>query len=175
MKDLSRLNLRILAAAAVLLLLSAFTYRNSVQRAERFERGQSFLSNLNPDEIVKIEIKKGDDTTLLERTDAGDRFVLASADGYYAANGEVNRFIKDVLGIGLEKEIGENEGLHGELGLVSGGEETLEVAFTGAADKEMVRFLVGSADEGGVGSYVRRADAGDSTVYLTERRVYLDT
>ena len=91
MTRLTRYNHVLLSAAALLLVLSAFTYHNSVTRAERFERGQKFLSNLNPDEIAKIELAKGEESTVLERTAGGDRFVITSADGYYASNREVNR------------------------------------------------------------------------------------
>ncbi len=159
--------------AAVLLILSAFTYVESVQQAERFERGQKFLSNLNPDEIAEILITKGEETTHLRRS--GAEFVVVGAHGYPAKNEAVNRFIRDVLELGLEQEVGKGEDLVEELELAPGGEETTEVVFKNAADKEMVHFLVGKAFEGGSGSYVRRADTEDGLIYLTSSRVYLST
>lgn len=172
---------RLLAvAAAALFLLSALSYHESVSRAERFERGQKFLPNLNPDEIARITIRKGETETVLNRRD--DSFAVASENGYPADNAEVNRLIKDVLELGLEKEVGRDAGLYEELGLAPGAEGTVEVAFANTAGSEMVRFLVGKAFEGeGGGNYVRRADAktddeGDgSAIYLTSARVYLDT
>ncbi|MCP4654557.1 MAG: DUF4340 domain-containing protein [bacterium] len=159
--------------AAVLLILSVFTYVESVQKAERFERGQKFLSNLNPDEIAEILITKGEETTRLRRS--GDEFLVAGAHGYPAKNEAVNRFIRDVLDLGLEQEVGKGEALEQELELVPGGAETTEVVFKNAADNEMVHFLVGKAFEGGSGSYVRRTDTEDGLIYLTSSQVYLST
>ncbi len=166
----------LLLAAAILLVLSAFTYRESVTRAERFERGQKFLANLNPDEIAKIHIAKGGETTLLERS--GERFLVRSAEGYPAKNEAINGFIRNVLDLSLEKEVGVDEGLHDELGLVKvadAGEETTEVAFEDSAGKEMVRFLVGKAGDSGDGNYVRRTDTETSEIFLTSGRAYFST
>ena len=80
-------NNRLAVVALALLVLSAFTYWRDVSRAERFERGQKFLSNLNPDEIGKISITKGtaDDTesVTLERSGAtfGERRVHPGREG----------------------------------------------------------------------------------------------
>ena len=49
---MSNTNRKLLFAVAILFLLSALTYRQSVGRADRFQRGQVFLSNLNPDEVA---------------------------------------------------------------------------------------------------------------------------
>lgn len=173
-------NRTLAVAAAALFLLSALSYHESVSRAERFERGQKFLPNLNPDEIARITILKGEGETVLNRRD--DSFAVASENGYPADNSEVNRFVKDVLELSLEKEVGGGESLYEELGLTPGAEGTIEVAFANEAGNEMVRFLVGKAFEGeGGGNYVRRADAkaaeeGDGAmVYLSSSRVYLDT
>ena len=160
--------------AATLFLLSFFSYRESVTRAERFERGQKFLPNLNPDEIASISIRKGETSTRLTRQ-GEDRFVVASSNGYWAYNEAINRFLKDVLELGLEKEVGSGESLYSELELEAGAENTTEVAFTDASGEEMVRFLVGKSFEDG-GSYVRRTDeAGgeESMVFLSSRTLSL--
>ena len=161
-------------AAAVLLILSGWTYRESVTRAERFERGQKFLPNLNPDEIAEIVIKKGEDEeTRLRRQ--GDEFVIVSAEGYPAKNESVNRFLRDVLELSLDKEVGSGEGLEEELEISPAGDNTLEVALKNKDEEEMVRFLVGkSADDGG-GSFVCRTDQDNRAVYLTDKRVYLSS
>ncbi len=169
-----KLNRNLGIAALVLLVLSAFTYRESVTRAERFERGQKFLQNLNPDEIAEIIVKKGDEETLLRRQ--GEELVVVSANGYPAANDSVNRFLRDVLELSLEKEVGSGESLEEELALRPGGEETIEIAFRNDAGKDMVHFLVGkNVEDGGSGSYVLRTDTDDDTIYLTSSRVYLRT
>jgi hypothetical protein len=159
--------------ALVLFVLSVWVYRASVHRAERFERGQSFLAQLNPDEIGSIELTKGEDTVVLKR--AEDHFEVASENGYPAKNESVNRLIKNVLDISLEKQVGTAEALYEELELTPGGENTTEVVFKNAADKPMVHFLVGANLEGGSGSYVRRLDGTDAAVYLTSQQVYLNT
>ena len=170
------LNRNLLIAAVALFALSAFSYYQSVQRAERFERGQKFLSNLNPDEIAQIQIKKGDEETVLKRSGGGDRFLIPSENGYRAQNSSVNRLIKDVLGLSLEKEVGSGESLEKELELVAGpdNKESIEVALLNDADKEMVRFVIGKGFDGG-GNYVLRLDDPERTVYLTDKRVYLST
>ena len=159
-------------AVAVLLVLSGWTYYDSVTRAERFERGQKFLPNLNPDEIAEIVVKKGDDEeTTLRRL--GDEFVLPGSGGYPATNESVNRFLRDVLELALEKEVGKGESLEEELELSPAGDNTLEVALKDKNEKEMVRFLVGKGADGGGGNFVCRTDQGERTVYLTAKQVYL--
>jgi hypothetical protein len=169
-----KLNRNLGLAALVLLLLSAFTYRESVTRAARFERGQKFLQNLNPDEIAEISITKGEEETLLRRQ--GKEFVVVGANGYPAGNDSVNRFIKGVLELALEKKVGSGAGLEEELELNPAGEETIAVTFRNDADKDMVHFLVGkSAGEGASGNYVTRTDTEDGEIYLTSSQVYLRT
>ena len=169
---MKKINTILAIAAAALFLISALSYRSSVRRAERFERGQSFLPNLNPDEIAEILIDKGEESTHLRRE--GDKFVVVGADGYPAKNESVNRFVKDVLKLSLEKEVGRGEELWKELELTGGEESTIEVALEDSNGDEMVRFLVGKVFEDG-GSYVRRADDETGTAYLTSSRVYLST
>lgn len=172
----TKLNRILAVLAAALFLLSFLSFRESVTRAERFERGQKFLANLNPDEIARIVIKKGENTTELERR--GDEFVVATNNGYPADTSSVNRFIKDVLKLSLEKEVGSGASLEEELELTPGGENTTEVAFVDDSGNEMVRFLVGKTLDGGGGGYVRRTDAPegeDNTIYITSSQVYLTT
>ncbi|MEM8993917.1 MAG: DUF4340 domain-containing protein [Acidobacteriota bacterium] len=174
-QSMTSTNQKLLILAAALLVFSAFSYQHSVKRAERFERGQKFLPNLNPDEIARIEIEKGDDKTVLRRSADGESFEIPSLDGYRAKNNPVNRLIKDVLEISLEKEIGSSESLQQELKLVAGegrDPETVEVALFDAGGNDMVRFLLGSAMETG-GTYLRRVDGDRSEIYLTDTRVFL--
>jgi hypothetical protein len=160
-------------AVAVLLLISAFSYRESVTRAERFERGQKFLPHLNPDEIAEIVITKGEDVTRLRRND--DEFVIVDANGYPAKNDAVNRFVKQVLEISLEKRVGAGATLEQELGLTAGGEDTVDVIFEDSNEKTMVQFLIGKPFDDGNGSYVRRVDVEESEIYLTGKIVYLSS
>ncbi len=169
-----KINQILIAVCVALCALSVFSYTESVRRAERFERGQKFLQNLNPDSIAEIVIQKGDDEGAHLRRE-GDRFAVVDADGYPAKNESVNRFIRDVLKLSLEQEVGSGESLTSELELAPGGESTIDVAFKDANEEEMIHFLVGKSMEDGGGSYVMRTDGDDDTIYLTSSRVYLST
>ena len=170
---MNKTNRNLLVAVAVLFLLSALTYRQSVGRADRFQRGQLFLSNLNPDEIATIEISKGDETVNLRRQ--GDRFTTVEKQDYPASNASVNKFLRDLLEIGLEREVGRSDGLAQELGIEPAGEETIEVALISSADKEMVRLRVGESSEDGAGNYIQRLDEENAPIYLTSRGVRLSS
>lgn len=179
-RNLERTNKILMVVVASLLLLSFLSYQQSVRRADRFERGQKFLPNLNPDEVATVAITKGTDEVRLLR-EGEDRFVVASSDGYRAANEAVNRFLRDLLDASLEREIGPaDDGLRAKLGLDVGEGDAVEVVLKDAADKDMVRFVVGDAFEGGSGNYVLRATGAETTkdvgtVYLTSGRLYLTT
>jgi hypothetical protein len=167
----SKTNRNLLVLAAVLFLISVLTYRQSVSRADRFQRGQVFLPSLNPDEVASIQLVKQEETVTLERQ--GDRFTVAEKEGYPASNASVNRFLRDVLEIGLEREVGRGEGLAEELAIEPPGEETVEVALSNAAGQQMVRFRVTKQFDDGPGNYVQRRDDEEAPIYLTSRAVYL--
>jgi hypothetical protein len=170
---MSKTNRNLLMVVAVLFALSALTYWQTQGRADRFQRGQLFLSNLNPDEIATIELSKGEETVTLRRQ--GDQFTVVEKRGYPAGNASVNRLLRDLLEIGLEREVGSGAGLAEELGLEPPGPETVEVALIDSASQEMVRLRVGDSSEGGAGSYVQRLDEKESPIFLTSRGVRLDT
>lgn len=177
-----------LATAVLMLVLSAFTYRSSITRADRFERGQKFLPTLDVDAVAEIVMREGGtDRTevVLRRTAAGDRFVVQSADGYRADNAEVNRLLRKFLDLKLEKEVGDaTDSLAEDLGVALPGESgpadgTVEVVLRNAADQDVVRFLVGDAftEDGSSGRYLRRvgsSGASADTIYLTQSRVDLE-
>lgn len=166
------LNAKLILVALVLLVGSLFTYRQSVTRAERFERGQKFLSQLNPDNIHQIEIVKDGETVLLRKSE--DAFLVSSSNNYPAKNESINRFIKEVLDLSLEKNVGEGESLEKELELVDS-ENAILVTLRNDAGKNMVRFRVGKSSDDGSGNYVRRLDDEDSAIYLTSKGVYLSS
>ncbi|MEJ2084350.1 MAG: DUF4340 domain-containing protein [Acidobacteriota bacterium] len=162
---MSRLNRNLMIVVAVLLVFSALTYRQSVTRADRFQRGQIFLANLNPDEIAKVELVQGEDRVTLARQ--GDLFVVVEKEGYPASNSAVNRLLRGLLEIGLEQEVGSGKDLASELGIDPVGEETTEIALFDSTGKEMVRVRIGKAFEDGAGRYVKRLDGEGSPIYLT--------
>ena len=69
--------------------------------------------------------------------------MIVDANGYPAKNDAVNRFVKQVLEISLEKRIGSGPDLEQELELTPGGESTVEVVFQDKNEKPMVRFTIG--------------------------------
>lgn len=166
---MSRINRNLLIAAGVLLVLSALTYRQSVTRAERFQRGQIFLANLNPDEIDKIELSQGEEKVTLVR--GSDGFTVAEKQGYPASNSAVNRLLRGLVEIGLEQEVGSGSDLAAELAIDPVIEETTEVGLLDATGKEMVRLRIGKAFEQGRGRYVKRLDGEGSPIYLTSNAI----
>lgn len=170
---MNRLNQRLVAAAAVLLALSIFSYWNSVSRAERFERGQKFLPNLNPDEIAQVEIVQGEEQVTLSRQ--GDSYVVEESHDYRARNEGVNRLVRNLLDVELAKEVGASESLAEELGIEPPGEDTVEVALRNSEGNDMVRLRVGDRFDDGSGNYVRRLDGEDNPIFLTEATVLIDS
>jgi len=164
------LNIKLAIAAVCLLALSAFSYYNSVTRAERFERGQKFLTQLNPDNIATIAITKGETSVTLRKGE--EAFSVVEKDNYPAKNESVNRFINDMLDIGLEKPVGRGASLEQELELAQS-ENAMTVVLKNDGGKEMVRFRVGKSSDGGRGNYIQRMDGDDQTIFLTSRGVYL--
>lgn len=170
---MKKINQILAVAVAVGFLLSVLMYRSSVSRAERFERGQKFLANLNPSEIATIEIHKGDETVTLKKE--GESYTVTEAHGYPAKNEAINRFVRDVLELDLQKEVGRGEDLQEELGLDPLGEDGIEVAFINRAAQDMVRFRVGDSFADGSGNYIQRFDGDEHDIYLTSKSVFLST
>ena len=153
--------------------MSAWTYRQSVTRADRFQRGQLFLANLNPDDVVTIAVSKGEEVVTLRRQ--GDRFLVAEKQSYPASNSSVNKLLRDLLEIGLEQEVGKGASLQEELEIDPAGPETIEVSLIGGGEKEMVRMRLGKRFEDGSGNYVQRFDEEDAAIYLTSRGVQVSS
>ena len=166
-------NAKLGVIAGLLAILSVWTYSDSVSRGDRFARGQKLLSNLNPDEVALISIIDGEDTVTLERQQ--EEFTIAETHGYPARNDAVNRFFRDLLDIGLAKEVGSGSSLAEELEIDPSTDSTTEITLTNAAGQEMVRLRLGKSFEDGAGRYVQRLDQESSSIYLTEGSVYLST
>ena len=107
------MNTKLAALAIVLLAGSVWAYTNSVSQGDRFQRGQRLLPNLIPDEVATITITKGDEVTTLQKR--GDAFSVSEVHDYPARNESVNRFLRDLLDIALEKEVGRGIDLAAEL------------------------------------------------------------
>lgn len=170
---MTRLNRNLVVITAVLFVVSVLTYRQSVTRADRFQRGQIFLANLNPDEIHQIRLIQGSDQVTLQRQ--GDTFTVVEKEGYPASNSSVNRLLRSLVEVGLEREIGEDPALAEELELEPVTDETIEIALQDATDKEMVRLRVGRSFDDGPGRYVQRLDGDRSPIYLSSGSISFST
>ncbi|HVS13420.1 MAG TPA: DUF4340 domain-containing protein, partial [Thermoanaerobaculia bacterium] len=150
-------------AAAVLGALSVFSYVESVSRADRFESGQKFLPNLDPDSIAGVVVRGAESTVTLTRE--GDRFVVAEAQGYRARNDTVNRLVRDLLELELERRAGSGDDLAREVGLEPLGEGAVEITLSNASGAEMVAVRIGDRVEEGQGRFVQRVDGNDRAIY----------
>ena len=160
----------------ILLLLAAgsvWAYTDSVSRGDRFALGQKLLPNLNPDEIAIIEIIDGEDEVILRRE--GDSFTIKQAHDYLARNDAVNRFLRDLLDIGLQKEVGTGASLAEALEIEPRTDSTTEIALINNAQQEMVRLRLGKTFDEGNGRYVQRIDQEDAPIYLTTKSAFLST
>ncbi len=166
-------NTMLSAICLALLLVSIFSYRHSVTRAERFERGQKFLAQLNADEIDRIEITDGENSVTLKRGE--DSFLVASLHNYPAKNDAINRFINDALSVSLEKEVGSGESLERELEVAQGTEAATEYVFKNNAGKVLVHFMIGKSSPDGRGNYLKHLNKDDKTIYLSSKGVFLSS
>ena len=170
---MTRVNRNLLITVGILLVLSVLTYRQTVTRTERFQRGQVFLQNLNTDEIAKIHLLQGETEITLQRQ--GDGFTVVERQGYPVSNESVNRLLRTVVEIGLEREIGSGETLAEELEIEPMTAETTEVSLWDGADKEMVRVRLGKSFDEGPGRYIQRLDGEVSPIYLSSGGVSVST
>jgi hypothetical protein len=168
-----KLNRNLTIIAVALFLASIWSYQSSISRADRFERGQRFLPNLNPDDVAEIAISKGAESVTLKRGEDG--FTVTEIHGYPATNESVNRVLRSLVELELEKEVGTGEDLYRELGLAADSAEMTELTLRATAGTEMVKLQVGKALDGGDGSYLRRIDGDGGPAFLSTHRVSLNT
>lgn len=168
-----KLNRNLAVIALALLVASIWTYRAGSGGADRFERGRHLLAALNPDDVASIHLAKDGEEVTLERGEDG--FTVTDVHGYPAANEAVNRVLRTLVDLELEKEVGTGDDLYRELGLTADSPEMTEVVLSDAAGAEMVRLRIGDAFEGGNGSYLRRLDGDGGPAYLSTRRVSFNT
>lgn len=167
------LNRNLIIIAVVLLVASVWVYQSGIARAERFERGQRFLPSLNPDDVAEIAISKGAERVTLERGEEG--FAVTEIHGYPATNESVNRVLRSLVELELDKEIGTGDDLYRELGLTADAVEMTELTLRSPDGSDMVQLRLGKPFDGGDGSYLRRIDGDGGPAYLSTRRVTLNT
>ncbi|MEX1312143.1 MAG: DUF4340 domain-containing protein [Candidatus Sulfomarinibacteraceae bacterium] len=167
-----KLNRNLAVIAALLLVASIWTYQSGTARADRFQRGQLLLPNLNPDDVAEITLSRGDETVTLHRADDG--FTVSEVHGYPATNQSVNRVLRTLAELDLAKRVGTGDDLYRELGLTADVDDMLEIALKGAGGDDMVRLRIGRALEGGQGGYLRRVDLEDQPAYLSSSRITLN-
>lgn len=168
-----RINRNLAVLTVVLLAASIWTYQSSIARSDRFQKGQRLLPNFNPDDVTEIALVKGRDTVTLKRGDDG--FSVTEVHGYPATNESVNRVLRTLVELELDKEIGAGDDLYRELGLTADSEEMVEVALRDTGGNEMVLLRIGKAFADGNGTYLRRFDGDGGPAYLSSRRISLST
>ena len=166
------LNRNLTIIAVVLLVASVWVYQSGIARADRFERGQRFLPSLNPDDVAEIAISRDTERVTLKRGEDG--FTVNEIRGYPATNESVNRVLRSLVELELDKEIGTGDDLYRELGLTADAAEMTELTLRATGGADMVQLRVGKAFEGGDGTYLRRLDGGGGPAYLSTRRFSLD-
>ena len=166
-------NAKLAALAALLLAGSVWAYANSTSRGDRFQRGQLLLPNLIPDEVATITIAQANEVTTLHRR--GDAFLVSETYDYPARNESVNRLLRDLLQIELEKEVGRGVGLAAELEIDPPTDETVDVTLMNSTEQEMVHLRIGKSVSDGTGRYVQRLDVESASIYLTTAGVFLST
>jgi hypothetical protein len=164
-----KLNRNLVIAAALLLVASIWTYQASTARTEGFERGRKLLPNLNPDDVAEITIADGTQEVTLTRGDDG--FTVAEIDGYPATNQSVNRVLRSLAELELEKQVGTGDDLYRELGLTADVEDMVEVALKNSSGADMVRLRIGNAFADGPGRYLRRLDGDGGPAFLSSSRL----
>ncbi len=168
-----KLNRNLTIIAILLLAASIWTYQSTLGGSDRFERGQRLLPSLNPDDVAEIVLKKGEESVTLERGDDG--FTIAEVHGYPATNESVNRVLRTLMELELDKEVGTGNDLFGELGLSADSEDMIDITLRGTGGSEMVQMRLGRNLEGGNGTYLRRLDGGGGAAFLSTNRVSLNT
>jgi len=164
-------NLKRAAAAVLLLAASVWVWADSVSRGDRFQRGRKLLPNLSIDDVATIVVTEAGETTTLERS--ADGFTIAEVHDYPAKNEAVNRLLRDLIEIGLEKEVGSGEELARELEIEPPTDSTIELTLRDAAGRDMVQLRLGKTFTDGAGRYVRRLDQEAAPIYLTSEAVFL--
>ena len=166
-------NAKLAALATVLLMASVWAYANSTSRGDRFQRGQLLLPNLILDEVATITIVKGDEVTTLEKR--GEAFTVSEAHGYPATNESVNRVLRDLVRIELEKEVGRGAELAADLEIDPPTDDTVEVTLMNSTAQEMVSLRIGTSVPDASGRYIQRLDVDDAPIYVTTGGVFLST
>ena len=87
----------------------------------------------------------------------------------------MNRFLRDLLDIGLQKEVGTGVSLAEDLEIEPPTDNTTEIALINGTQQEMVRLRLGKSFDDGNGRYVQRIDQENAPIYLTAESTYLST
>jgi hypothetical protein len=101
--------------------------------------------------------------------------VVAEKRDFPASNSAVNKLLRDLLDIGLEREIGRGEDLQAELEIEPVGPDTVAIDLGDAGGQTMVQMRVGKTFADGPGHYIQRLDEPDAAIYLTSSSVQVAT
>ena len=166
-------NKKLTILVVVAMAMLAFTvalHLGTGRPSGNFVPGAALIQGLDPAAIHKIIIKKNTDSATLTRR--GKAFAVVEKANYPASVKEINDLIIKSLEIRCAEKITDSEKNHAELGVTEGSQEAVSVSLFGAKDEPLIGFIMGKSSEKSDGAYVRLQ--GKNTVYLTERRLWLN-
>ncbi|MCF7955458.1 MAG: DUF4340 domain-containing protein [Phycisphaerae bacterium] len=125
------------------------------------------LGNIEPSLIDTIVIGTGKDAVTIKRT--GKRFVVQNKDNYPAKMAEINDLINKCTDIRISELYTDNPDNHKALGVLEENASS-QIKFLKTDGNLLAGVIVGSAKEGGQGTYIRLA--GKDKVYVTLDRIW---
>lgn len=154
---------KLAVVAAVMVAWAVFqshwSHRSRSEPAGRTD----LIQGLEPEQIGRIEVKAGDETTTLVRQEG--RFVVADKANYPAYAKQVNDLITKCLDIKTTEMYTDNPKNHDDLEVTEEKAKNV-VKFFKADGSLLTGVVVGKSVESGQGAYVRLVD--QDAVYLTD-------
>ena len=161
--------LAILALVAAVLVGVAVMLNSTTNGPNEKTTGSAYLiQGLDPSQVTKITVEKGDEPITLTRQDNG--FVIAEKSNYSANNKQINTLLTDCMDIQTTELVSQSQDNYSDLGVTE--EKAKDVVKFFQADGALITgVIIGNSKEGGNGTYVRRIDS--DKVYLTSKAPYI--
>lgn len=168
---MSNKNLAILGIIAGVVVALAIMQSHFSNRPQKVEASPSYLiQGLDPAEIAKITIGRGDEEVILARM--GKDFVVKSKDNYPALTSEINKLITSCMDIQTSELYTDNTANHKDLGVTEEDASHLikfyKADSSGSTDSPqglLTGVVIGKPKTQSGSGYVRRV--GDNRVYVT--------
>lgn len=153
-----------LAIVAAVMVVWAVLQSHWSNRSQSKPSGPAHLiQGLEPEQINRIEVRAGDDSTTMVRQEGN--FVVVDKENYPAYPKQVNDLITKCLDIKTTELYTDNPKNHDDLEVTEEKAKNV-VKFFKADDSLLAGVIVGKSVENGQGAYVRLV--GQDAVYLTD-------